>query len=53
MQSSSASTSNSYVYKIFSVTVRPYNVLVGWSYVVNATTSKEAAQTNKYDSTII
>ena len=52
MRSSSASTSNSYVYKIFSVTVRPYNVLVGWSYVVNATTSKEAAQTNKYDSTI-
>ena len=50
--STSASSSNSYVYKIFSVTAGSSSARVGYGYVTYATTSKEAAQTNKNDSTI-
>ena len=50
--STSASSSNSYVYKIFSVTAGASSARVGYGYVTYATTSKEAAQTNKNDSTI-
>ena len=51
-ESPSASFSNSYVYKIFSVTAGSSSARVGYGYVTYATTSKEAAQTNKNDSTI-
>ena len=51
-KSPSASFSNSYVYKIFSVTAGSSSARVGYGYVTYATTSKEAAQTNKNDSTI-
>ena len=52
LRSTSASSSNSYVYKIFSVTAGISYASVGYGYVTYATTSKEAAQTNKNDSTI-
>ena len=52
LKSTSASSSNSYVYKIFSVTAGSSSASVGYGYVRYGTTSKEAAQTNKNDSTI-
>ena len=52
LKSTNASSSNSYVYKIFSVTAGSSSASVGYGYVTYATTSKEAAQTNKNDSTI-
>ena len=52
LRSTSASSSSSYVYKIFSVTAGSSSASVGYGYVTYATTSKEAAQTNKNDSTI-
>ncbi len=51
-RSVSASSYNSYVFKIFSVTAGSSSASIGFGYVRNATTSKEAAQTNKNDSTI-
>ena len=50
--STSASYSNSYVYKIFSVTAGSSSAKVGYGYVRYGTTSKEKAQTNTNDSTI-
>ena len=52
LESTIASYSDSYVYKIFSVTAGSSSARVGYGYVTYATTSKEAAQTNKNDSTI-
>ena len=52
MTSSTANIANSFVYKIFSVTAGSSSASIGYGYVTNATTSKEAAQTNKNDSTI-
>ena len=52
LRSTSASSSSSYVYKIFSVTAGSSSASVGYGYATYATTSKEAAQTNKNDSTI-
>mgnify|MGYP000911975040 CR=1 FL=1 len=52
LRSTSASSSNSYVYKIFSVTAGSSSASVGYGYVTYATTSKEKAQTNTNDSTI-
>ena len=52
LESPSASSSNSYVYKIFSVTAGSSSASVGYGYVTYATTSKEKAQTNTNDSTI-
>ena len=52
LKSTSASSSDSYVYKIFSVTAGSSSASVGYGYVTYATTSKEKAQTNTNDSTI-
>ena len=52
LKSTSASSSDSYVYKIFSVTAGLSSASVGYGYVTYATTSKEKAQTNTNDSTI-
>ena len=52
LRSTSESYSDSYVYKIFSVTAGSSSASVGYGYVTYGTTSKEAAQTNKNDSTI-
>ena len=52
LRSTSASSSNSYVYKIFSVTAGSSSASVGYGYVTYGTTSKEKAQTNTNDSTI-
>ena len=54
MDSTSSSSSNSYVYKITSVTPSDGSsaAKVGYSYVTYGTTSKEKAQTNTNDSTI-
>ena len=52
LRSTSASAYSSYVFKIFSVTAGSSSASIGYGYVRNSTTSKEAAQTNKNDSTI-
>ena len=50
--STSANTSNSYVYKIFGVTAGDSSASVKIGYVSYGTSSKEVAQTNTNDSTI-
>lgn len=50
--STSANTSNSYVYKIFGVTAGDSSASVKCGYVRYGTSSKEVAQTNTNDSTI-
>ncbi len=52
MQSASANTSYSYVYKIFGVTAGDSSASVKYGYVMYGTSSKEVAQTNTNDSTI-
>ena len=50
--STSANTSDSYVYKIFGVTAGASSASVKYGYVRYGTSSKEVAQTNTNDSTI-
>ena len=50
--STSATSSNSYVYKIFGVTAGDSKASVKYGYVRYGTSSKEVAQTNTNDSTI-
>ena len=50
--STSATSSNSYVYKIFGVTAGDSSTSVKYGYVRYGTSSKEVAQTNTNDSTI-
>ena len=50
--STSATSSNSYVYKIFGVTAGDSSASVKYGYVRYGTSSKEVAQTNTNDSTI-
>lgn len=50
--STSATSSNSYVYKIFGVTADDSSASVKYGYVRYGTSSKEVAQTNTNDSTI-
>ena len=50
--STSSSSSNNYVYKIFNVTIISSSAIVDYGYVRYGTTSKEKAQTNTNDSTI-
>ena len=50
--STSATSSNSYVYKIFGVTAGSSSASVKYGYVRYGTSSKEVAQTNTNDSTI-
>ena len=52
LRSTSASFSNFYVYKIFNVYKSSSQARVDFGFATYATTSKEAAQTNKNDSTI-